>query len=132
MPSTPITTLHSDNTPTTDPIRVTIVLTEQPTTRFYAALHAEAVYSTVEIARAVADQLARIHRQQDELIKVATASPFDGRVVLRMQSALNAVVMTLNASHLPKLRTLAGVKGVYRDELLSHEPPISTSSVGSK
>ncbi len=128
-----MTTLKPDKTPTAQPVRVTLVLTEPPTTRFYAALHAEAVYSAADLTRAVAAQLARIHRQQDDIIRVVTAPPFSATVVLRMQSALNAVVVTIDAGLLPKLRALPTVRGVYRDEPLSHEPPpVSTSSVSNK
>lgn len=120
------------NAPLTNLVRVTIVLTEPPTSRFYAALHADALYPAAMLSQAVASQLERINRQQQELIKVVSAPPISGTVILRMQSALNAVVAAVDASHLPWLRSLAVVKGIYRDEIHGRDSSVSTSNASSK
>ncbi|MBX3084886.1 MAG: hypothetical protein KF716_24840 [Anaerolineae bacterium] len=132
MPNAPMPMPKANNPPLPNLVRVTIVLTEPPTSRFYAALHADAVYSAATISQAVASQLERINQQQEELIKVVSAPPIGGSVVLRMQSALNAVVVTVDASHLPWLRSLTVVKGIYRDEIHGRDSSVSTSNASSK
>ena len=98
------------------PVQVLIQLNDPPVAQVYATALAASTLpkdrAEAEANTAAQAQFARIKEAQEKLGALLAQPRFGAREIYRVQRALNAIAVTIDAGKLDELRRLPGVKSV--------------------
>lgn len=109
------------------PVGVMVELEDVATTRVFAVARTRGTLN--QATSAAQAQLARIERTQQQLL--TTLAQFDAKIISRTQRVYNGIAIRVDATKLPAIRQLPGVKAIYPLESVHHTNSNSVPLIGT-